>query len=296
MPNLELYRIFYIVAINQNITKASEQLHISQPAITKHIKNLEEILGVSLFIRTRKGVFLTDIGQKIFIEVKNALNILTNVEQQLKIYKDNDYGVIRIGISKSLVRFYLLDHLNSFREKYPNVKIEINTDPTITNIKLLQSGLLDLIICKLPEQLDKDLEFIKLGETSYEFIVNKNLYNKIKDDNSLDNLIKYPLLLQKSPANSYTSAQKLFKNNHINWESKFNIGSASLLIDFAKIGYGIGFTTKLYVEKDLQNKNLLLLKTNLKMPKIDYGIITLKNNILTTCCVNFINLLKQKND
>ncbi len=292
MPNLELYRIFYSVAINQNITKASEQLHISQPAVTTHIKNLEEYLGISLFIRTRKGVVLTDIGQKIFIEVKKALNIFENVEQQLKIYQEDNYGVIRLGISTSLVRFYLLDYLTDFQKKYPNVKIEINTDPTIKNIKLLQNGMLDLIICKLPEQLDKDLEFIKLGETSYEFVVNEEIAKKIKEPVNVNELIKYPLLLQKSPSNSYSSAQKLFKNNNINWESQFNIGSSSLLIDFAKIGYGIGYTTKLYVEKELQNESLLLLKTNLKMPKIDYGIITLKNNVLTTSCYNFIDILK----
>lgn len=55
MVNMELYRIFYVVAINRNITKASEELNISQPAVTKHIKNLEDALGVVLFSRTRKG-------------------------------------------------------------------------------------------------------------------------------------------------------------------------------------------------------------------------------------------------
>ena len=59
MIDLELYRIFYVVAKTKNITKASEELHISQPAVTKHIKNLESLLGLPLFIRTNKGVILT---------------------------------------------------------------------------------------------------------------------------------------------------------------------------------------------------------------------------------------------
>lgn len=54
MINLELYKIFYVVAVNKNITKASLELNISQPAVTKHIKNLEEQLNVVLFNRTRK--------------------------------------------------------------------------------------------------------------------------------------------------------------------------------------------------------------------------------------------------
>lgn len=296
MIDIELYRIFYTVAVNQNITKASEELNISQPAVTKHIKNLENTLGVILFNRTRKGVTLTPIGQKIFLEVKNALTILDNVENEIKYYKDNNCGTIRIGIGTTLVRL-LMEDINNFYKKYPNVKIEINTDTTRDNIKLLQNGLLDLIICKLPNNLDKDLEFIKLGDSSYEFVANKKIYDSIEQPIKLEKLINYPILLQKEPSNSYFSAKKLFKNNNLEVDSKLNIGSSSLLIDFTKIGYGIGYVTKLYIEKELENKNLFIIKTIPETPKISYGIITLKNNILSSSCNKFIEfLIKNNND
>ncbi len=67
MINLELYRIFYVVAESGNITKASKKLCISQPAVTKQIKNLESQLNTPLFIRTKKGVILNECGQKIFL-------------------------------------------------------------------------------------------------------------------------------------------------------------------------------------------------------------------------------------
>ena len=76
MMNLELYRIFYEVAKLKNITAASEKLKISQPAVTKHIKNLEDSLGETLFIRTKRGVVLTEVGNKIFLKVKQALFII----------------------------------------------------------------------------------------------------------------------------------------------------------------------------------------------------------------------------
>lgn len=291
MINIELYRIFYTVAITQNITKASEMLNISQPAVTKHIKNLEDALGVILFIRTRKGVVLTPIGQKIFLEIKNALTIFDNVENEIKNYKDNNCGNIRIGISTTLVRLYLIDYINVFHKEYPNVKIEINTDTTKENIKLLENGLLDLIICKLPDSLDKDLNFMKIGETSYEFIANKELYDTIKQPIKLNKLVDYPILLQKEPSNSYNSAKAFFKQNNLNVESKFNIGSSSLLIDFTKIGYGIGYITKLYVKKELMDKSLFIIQTIPKTQKISYGIITLKNNVLTNICKRFIEYL-----
>lgn len=290
MINLELYRIFYVVAVNQNITKASEELNISQPAITKHIKNLEDSLGVILFNRTRKGVVLTPIGQKIFLEIKNALTILDNVENEIKNFKDNNCGTIRIGISTTLVRV-LMDYINDFYKKYPNVKIEINTDTTRDNIRLLQNGLLDLIVCKEPEKIDKDLNYIKIGDSSYEFVANKEIYSKINQPIELNSLIDYPILLQKEPSNSYFSAKKLFNENNIELDSKLNIGSSSLLVDFTKIGYGIGYVTKLYIEKELKNKDLFIIKTIPETPKISYGIITLKNNILSSSTNNFIDYL-----
>lgn len=279
--------------MNQNITKASEELNISQPAVTKHIKNLEDSLGVILFSRTRKGVVLTPIGQKLFLEIKNALTIVDNVETEIRNYKVNNCGTIRIGISTSLVRL-IMEYINSFYKKYPNVKIEINTNTTKDNIKLLQNGLLDLIICKLPDHLDNDLDFTKIGDTSYEFVANKELYSTIKQPIKLTDLVKQQILLQKEPSNAYFSAKKFFKENNLNVDSKLNIGSSSLLIDFTKIGYGIGYVTKIYAEKELKNKNLFIIETIPKTPQISYGIITLKNNILSNSCNRFINCLLKK--
>ena len=81
--NLELWKLFYEVASAGNITKASERLHISQPAITKQIKKLEEDLNCKLFIRTQKGVILTNDGELIFQDIKNDLNAFELAEKSL---------------------------------------------------------------------------------------------------------------------------------------------------------------------------------------------------------------------
>ena len=80
--NFELYRIFYTVANYGNITKASEELLISQPAISKAIKNLEEQLGGQLFIRTKRGVILTEEGKEFYnyiIEVASGKKVCSEI-------------------------------------------------------------------------------------------------------------------------------------------------------------------------------------------------------------------------
>ena len=69
MINLELYRIFKIVADEENLTKASETLHISQPAVTKHIKNLENELNIELFKRSKYGMILNENGKKLYLQI-----------------------------------------------------------------------------------------------------------------------------------------------------------------------------------------------------------------------------------
>lgn len=68
MINLELYRIFKIVADEENLTRASEILHISQPAVTKHIQNLENQLNVKLFNRSKYGMILNENGKKLYLQ------------------------------------------------------------------------------------------------------------------------------------------------------------------------------------------------------------------------------------
>ena len=78
--NFELYRIFYAVANAKNITKAAEQLMISQPAISKSIKKLEEQLGGQLFVRTKRGVILTDEGREFYNYIRQAMEYIYNAK------------------------------------------------------------------------------------------------------------------------------------------------------------------------------------------------------------------------
>lgn len=104
MVNLELYRIFYEVAKASNITTASQSLNISQPAVTKHIKDLESTLGTSLFIRSRKGVVLTESGKKLFFYIKQAMDLISYGEKELEDMKNMYKGTLRIGIGTTLTK------------------------------------------------------------------------------------------------------------------------------------------------------------------------------------------------
>lgn len=277
--NFELYRIFYTVASCGNITKASKKLMISQPAVTKQIKTLENQLGGELFIRTKKGVILTDNGQEIFNYVKHAIDCFQNAEMQFSNLKNLEKGTIKIGVSTTLAKLFLIDYLKDFHKEHPNIGIEISTDPSKIMRKKLKDGRLDIVIAKFVENEDNDLETIELG-TLHDCFIAGNEYIELKDKViTFEELDKYPILLQKYPSTSREALDNFCKNNNIELTTKLEIGSSNLLEEFVKIGLGIGLVTKEYVKNDLENNELFEVKTIPKLNEKKFGIVLLKDSL-----------------
>lgn len=290
MVNLELYRIFYEVAKCKNITAASEKLLISQPAVTKHIKNLENSLGVILFIRTKRGVVLTEAGNKLYNKVRQALDLISDGETTIDEDKNNHNSTIKIGISTTLAKVYLMDYINEFHSKYSSVIFDIYTDSTTDLIKKLKAGEIDFIISKHPKVIDNDLNYEILGDTHYIFVASKNY--KVKNRLNIEELKELPILLQREPSNSRLSVDEYFKENNIVIKPKMNIASSNLLISFVKMNFGIGYVTEMYALEHLKDGSLIEVNINPKPKSVDYGIITLKNNIMRNDVKLFINSLK----
>ena len=126
MVNLELYRVFYTVAKCGSLTKAAQELYISQPAVSQAIKSIEGQLGVSLFNRTHKGMELSAGGGKlIFRQVEEALKLLDEAESKLSELKTTATGCIRIGATDSIFSHVLSEKLAEYNEKYTSVKLEL---------------------------------------------------------------------------------------------------------------------------------------------------------------------------
>lgn len=276
--NFELYRIFYVVATVGNITRASQELNISQPAVTKQIKTLEGQLGGELFIRTKRGVILTENGQAIYNYIKQAMNCFNNAELQFSNLKKLENGVIRIGVSTALARLFLMKYLDIFHQKYPNIAIQVFTDPSRVMRKMLKDGTLDILIAKEDLNEDDDLEVQKIGILHHCFVAS-NYFSELKNKViSLQDLNEYPILLQKLPSTTRESFDRFCKNNNIEITSKLEIASSTLLEDFVKIGLGVGLVTKEFAKKDLDAGNIFEVITNPAIPSINFSLITLKNS------------------
>lgn len=277
--NYETYKIFYYVATNESISKASQKLLISQPAVTWHLKNLEANLGVTLFTRTKKGVKLTDEGSIFFEYIKNGIKNFTNGENMLTNLKNLDYGNIRIGSSTTVCEHVLMPHLEKFHEKYPNIDIQIVNTLTEDLLKELRNGNLDMLLLNMPMEESKDLKIQKVIDVQDIFVGNKKYYDICNGNLNLEDLNNYPLLFQKAPSNTRKYLDNYLKENNVILHPKTEIVSYNLIMEFVKSGFGIGYATKEFIKDELNNKNLYEIKVTPKVPKRYIGIVTLNQSV-----------------
>ncbi len=286
--DLELYRVFYIVAKNKHMTKASEELHISQPAISQSIKKLEDQLGGTLFLRSNKGMELTEEGKMFYEYVKGALELINNAENEFTSFKDLSKGEIKIGCSTTLTKLVLIDSLNKFHIDYPNINIDITNDLTSNLINDLKLGKLDFVIFNESNIKETNLNLQKITELKQGFIYNPEYYDD--NINSFEDLNNVPLILQKEESNSRKLLDYLSLQNNVRLIPKMEVVSQDLIIEFTNIGLGVGFA--IIDLKERNYNNLKEFNINKRIPNINVYLATNKKVILTFASKMFVKYLK----
>ena len=278
--DFELYRVFYTVANNGNITKASEELNISQPAISKSIKNLEEQLGGNLFVRTKRGVILTEEGKEFYSYIKQAIEYINNAENKFTELVNLETGCIKIGVSATLTKEFLLPYLEKFHEIFPKIDMQIITNISSELLPKLRNGLIDIVILNLVrENYGNDIDIIKCKKINDCFVVNQKYLDLVNKDLSIKDLNKYPLILQTKGSNTREFLDNFASAYDIVLKPNMELASYSLVLEFAKIGLGIGYVTKDYIKNELKNNELYELKIKEKIPSRYIGIALSKNHV-----------------
>lgn len=251
--NLELYKTFYVVAKNLSMTKAAEELMISQPAISKSIKTLESQIGGTLFNRSSKGLELTNEGKMLFDRVSIAINLITSAENDFDTYKKLQKGEVRIGISSVLSKCLISDVIKNFSLKYPDIKINITNGLTDDLIRKMNEGKLDFVIYNNVSDKKYDANVKPLTKLSYSFFYNPSLYkvDKIKEISDLNN---YCLILQQKGSNTRDMLDE-YTENVLN--PYIEVMSQDLICSLVNDGIGIGFAFDKIIEKNKDLKKIV---------------------------------------
>lgn len=292
--DFELYRIFYVVAQNKNITVASKELNISQPAVSKAIKNLEEQLGGDLFVRTRRGVVLTSEGEEFFRYISKAMEYIMNAENKFTDMLNLETGHIRIGVSTTLTKYFLASYLQRFHDQYPKITIEIDTSVSDVLFSKLRNGLLDLVVFNIADkEYGDDILVYPCLEVQNVFIVGKK-YRYLKDQSlSIFDLKNYPLILQSKQSRTRRFLDTFLEQKQCKLVPELVLAGNNLVVLFTKLGFGVGYATEEFIKKELAEGELFILDIKEKMPKRKIGIAISKNHISNFSTKKLVELIKE---
>lgn len=256
--SLDLYKVFYCVAKNKSVTRASQELMISQPAVSKSIKTLEDLMNLKLFKRTNSGVELTDLGEHIYERVENALLLFESIEKDIKAMSNMELGTLRIGVSKVIIDEFLMPYIVKFNSEYPKIEIKILTD----NSNLLEKydlGLVDIIFTNMPAEIPEKCKYVKLISLNNCFAANER-YQEYKNKKLKDtDLEKLPLLLLNKGTINRNRIDEYCSERNIKLNPVIELGSNSLVKEFTLNGVGIGMLDEEHIKEELENGKLFKL-------------------------------------
>lgn len=263
--DLNLYKTFYIVAKCNNFTKASEELCISQPAVTQAVKKLEAQLNVELFQRSNKGINLTEVGELVYYYAEHLVNLAKSNENLISQIKTSREKVINIGAPTHVGTFYFVNYFKKFNERYPNVKIRIFNKKSDEMLKMLLKRELDIVIDTDMSNVDSeiikvhkvmDLDDCFVGSRKYKVLSEKGVITP-------DELIKYPLILPSSTTYNRKMIDYFFGKKNILLEPLIEANSSSISKEIINQGIGIGWMIKEFVLDDLKSGNLYEIKVDI---------------------------------
>lgn len=292
MVNLELYRVFYAVAKCGSLTKAAAELYISQPAVSQAVKQLENQLGGKLFNRTHRGMELTDPGGKqMFEAVEQALKLFNQAETRYAELKNTATGVLRICASDTVATHFLIDFIQLYHERYPDVKIVIQNGTSAETIELIKTRKGDIGFVNLPVD-DHEVNLTDKVMQLHDIFVASEQFSELTEDVvPLSRLQDYPLLMLELSTATRQAIVGYAHSLGIHLHPEIELASLELMAELAKKGIGIACIPREFVRHELDAGTLQEIRTNPALPVRGIGLVLPKDETPSFAVREFLKLL-----
>lgn len=294
--NLEFYKVFYVVAKYLNITKASEVLYVSQPAVTQTIKKLEEQLGGKLFYRQSKGVILTEEGQNLYNFIKDSLESLDNAATRFSQYANLEKGKIKIKVGSTIGKAFLYDKLSLFLKEYPNIQIEISGGKSEDSIDELSNGDVDIVFSAMPISTDKtNIEMHECYEDKLVIFATEEYLNSLDFEiDKLEDLSKVKVVAPKEGSNTRILLDKFFEGKGIIFNPDYEVTSSLARLQLALNGNGVAIGYEKYIKSEVKAKKVKILKISKELPVNKTAVVTLNREACSFATLRFLDYILEK--
>ena len=237
----DYYRVFYYVAKYGNISQAAKQLMNNQPNMTRTIKKLEAELGCPLFLRSKKGMKLTDEGKRLYEHIRIAVEHIEAGESEIDESRGVKSGTVYIAASEVALRCLLLPVLKKFRLLYPGIHIKVSNHSTPQAIEALKDGTADIAVVTSPtvhtasltETIVRPVNEVAVCSPYFSTLLNRRV--------SLSELTDFPLISLGKDTKSYEFYSALFTMHGLSYKPDIEAFTADQILPMVEADLGIGF-------------------------------------------------------
>ncbi len=264
--SLDLYKVFYTVARCKSITLAAGELYLSQPAVSRSIRQLEQALDCRLFLRTPKGVTLTSEGEILLEHVAAGMDQFRLGERKLKERLNLESGEIRVGASDMTLRFFLLPHLERFHTLYPRIKISVTNGPTPETLRALQQRTIDFGVVSQPVADPGGFVFTPVGQVQDTVIAGPRFAGLTRRTIPLRELESLPLIFLERNTSTRKYLDDFFAAAGLRLQPEFELATSDLIVRFVQRNLGVGCVVGDFAAEALENGTVSRLMLDTPIP------------------------------
>ncbi|MEA4894210.1 MAG: LysR family transcriptional regulator [Oscillospiraceae bacterium] len=283
-------RIFIEVYQSQNVTKAAELLHMTQPAVTRAIQEIENYYGVRLFERINRRLSVTETGKMLYQQALHIVGSFDDLEKGL--YNWDHFGILRVGASITIGNHFLPEFVVRFKEQYPHAHVEM----MVLNGEALQTALMEnaLDIALIEGAVDDpDLRFKVFSRDKLLLITPPSHVLMQQDSVYLSDLLHYDLLMREKGSAGRTFLENVFSAKGLSLRPSTISISTQAIIKAVHCGLGISLLPQKLVEEDIKRGNVCardIADANLER---ENNIVWHRNKYLSPMIKSFIEICEQ---
>ena len=269
LPPLNALKTFEAMSRHGNFTKAAEELGVTQGAVSKQVKILEDFLGVLLFQRKHQHVTLTKEGQLYLPSIQSALDTMEQATDQL-LHNHRQAEVLHINILPSLSSRWLIPLLEDFRLKYPHISVNVSVGDGPVNFDTTHA---DIAIRVTPKNIWKQFHAEKIMGEELLPVCSPALKKGKHPIHTPDDLRHHPLIQHTSRPSMWPDYLKAIGYNHLTLKHNLGFEHFFMMIEAALDNMGVALIPRFLIEKELKEGRLVTaFNATYKSPYIYYFI------------------------
>lgn len=252
-------QVFHTVAGVLSFTRASEILHMTQPAVTHQIRQLEEELNTRLFERSNNKISLTPAGEEVLAYADRIMALYEEMQQSVKAMTGDHTGLVTIGASTTIAEYLLPGLLGDFQQQFPNVQIRLRVANTGAVVAMVDDGSIDLGVVE-GEVENQQLKVERCQEDELQLIVPPGHALAALPDIAPASLTDYPFIYREGGSGTRSVIQSYFAHHGIDenvLNQPFELGSTEAIKGAVQAGVGISIVSKATVSKELALRQLV---------------------------------------